>query len=779
MHSSLSQAFASTARIYAKQLEALASTKPAEVAHPALLLAKPEALAATVLARLLNLLAKPEPSPEELAARGGRTRRTRVASPPSGDGEQAATAPAPVLVLSARTSLDENHLLAILAARRLGRAAEAQILFDALAPSKALYGGLGLPQKKDAGRTRAAEAAVDKGDGTGPLISDGWLPRWSSFQDILAKVPAKGNPQQLAWPVPVAESPDGSVAAVQLAPFLHRCLPFLTEGSVLKLLHCYKSAMLGDGSIDHLARTATPVQERRYPISPTSRPGMKAGPRQLASRLVSGGNAAAAEAPVDVTALDPVAHLALPLPAAARVLSGLLACHGEVLAREPAREAVVAYLERLAGLAAEFLGGSAAAAAPPALGRVPQQEARRLLLLASKPRATDPIRILRYTRRYLGPAAGGLDIDSAARLGDQLLSLALEAAEDGGRPAFLRAEVLYPHGQALIPRDIVALRADVYERLWAPRLSELSLSPWAVPTHPMVERPRALESALTGAFHTLPAQVMKAHDSDQMQLLREAEEAARGALELLTLPEQQQQQQQQQQQEEPAAPAAPAPSSRWAGPSAAARMEGLAVPRTPATVYRALDALGGQGWSVNPNIYPLLRRIWEEPGLAPLHTGLGLPRKAALTEPELSAPDRRFQVNFARGPFGGSSIEAGGKLPYNEYREFRAARQAQLKERREVYALSCEIDLKLRAAERVFSESAFYLPHFLDFRGRAYPYHPYLSTMGADYSRALLQFAEGRPLGPRGWRWLLIHAANTYASGGVDKLSLDGKSSPV
>lgn len=67
-------------------------------------------------------------------------------------------------------------------------------------------------------------------------------------------------------------------------------------------------------------------------------------------------------------------------------------------------------------------------------------------------------------------------------------------------------------------------------------------------------------------------------------------------------------------------------------------------------------------------------------------------------------------------------------------------------------------------------EEGFYYPHNLDFRGRAYPMHPYLNHLGSDLCRGILEFAEGRPLGESGLCWLKIHLANLYA-GGVDKLS--------
>jgi len=57
----------------------------------------------------------------------------------------------------------------------------------------------------------------------------------------------------------------------------------------------------------------------------------------------------------------------------------------------------------------------------------------------------------------------------------------------------------------------------------------------------------------------------------------------------------------------------------------------------------------------------------------------------------------------------------------------------------------------------------------LDFRGRVYPIPPHLNHIGADLSRGLLEFSEGKPLGDTGLRWLKIHLANKM---GKDKLSI-------
>ena len=119
--------------------------------------------------------------------------------------------------------------------------------------------------------------------------------------------------------------------------------------------------------------------------------------------------------------------------------------------------------------------------------------------------------------------------------------------------------------------------------------------------------------------------------------------------------------------------------------------------------------------------------------------------------------------------------------------------------------MRCEFMYKLRVAQDNRAEEALYFPHNVDFRGRAYTMHPHLNHLGADYCRGLLMFAEQRPLGERGLRWIRIQVravlahpvqrargadaspcapraprqiANLYG-GGVDKLPLDKREAYV
>ncbi len=69
-----------------------------------------------------------------------------------------------------------------------------------------------------------------------------------------------------------------------------------------------------------------------------------------------------------------------------------------------------------------------------------------------------------------------------------------------------------------------------------------------------------------------------------------------------------------------------------------------------------------------------------------------------------------------------------------------------------------------------FLGDTFYLPHNVDFRGRAYSLPPHLNHIGDDLSRGLLMFGEAKPLGERGLRWLKVHLSNLY---GYDKATFE------
>ncbi|KAL5996080.1 DNA-directed RNA polymerase 1B, mitochondrial [Asimina triloba] len=187
-----------------------------------------------------------------------------------------------------------------------------------------------------------------------------------------------------------------------------------------------------------------------------------------------------------------------------------------------------------------------------------------------------------------------------------------------------------------------------------------------------------------------------------------------------------------------------------------------AIKRTPREqmqlVFEALDTLGNTKWRVNRRVLNVVDRVWASGGcLADLvdREDPPLPEKP-VTEDEDEIRKWKWQLKAAKKANNERHsqrfllvVKSSNKL-YNDFAYME------------------------QVARKMKDEDGFFYPHNLDFRGRAYPMHPYLNHLGSDLCRGILEFAEGRPLGKLGLRWLKIHLANLYA-GGVDKLSYDGR----
>jgi DNA-directed RNA polymerase len=180
-------------------------------------------------------------------------------------------------------------------------------------------------------------------------------------------------------------------------------------------------------------------------------------------------------------------------------------------------------------------------------------------------------------------------------------------------------------------------------------------------------------------------------------------------------------------------------------------------------VYESLNALGETAWSINPDVYKVVEAIWAWGG------GMcDIPARADVPEPAVLKPGFRIRRAEPSGPmlvFGVPKADVNASY-YNAQRA--------KKKNNELHSLRCDMEYKLAIAREFSHEERFYFPHNVDFRGRAYPMHPHLNHLGSDMCRGLLQFAEERPLGPNGLRWLYIQAANLWGKG-IDKLSLDGR----
>ncbi|EER38490.1 mitochondrial DNA-directed RNA polymerase [Histoplasma capsulatum H143] len=158
------------------------------------------------------------------------------------------------------------------------------------------------------------------------------------------------------------------------------------------------------------------------------------------------------------------------------------------------------------------------------------------------------------------------------------------------------------------------------------------------------------------------------------------------------------------------------------------------------TVFAGLTVLGKTGWKINRGVLNVMLEAWnsgeEIANLAPENPNIIEPEKP-------DTDDRDILKDYYRARMHATNARTG----YHSQR--------------------CFQNFQLEIA-RAYRNETFYLPHNLDFRGRAYPMPPYFNQMGADHCRGLLLFSKGRELGASGLRWLKIHLANVF---GFDKAS--------
>lgn len=109
-----------------------------------------------------------------------------------------------------------------------------------------------------------------------------------------------------------------------------------------------------------------------------------------------------------------------------------------------------------------------------------------------------------------------------------------------------------------------------------------------------------------------------------------------------------------------------------------------------------------------------------------------------------------------------------GPLTDEEKQHLRRERWRARQANRQLKADRIVFQRTLGVAERFASESKFYSPNLLDYRGRFYARPLYLNHNGDDLRRGLIEFANRKDPGETGRKWLRVHAANTY---GIDKVS--------
>lgn len=173
-------------------------------------------------------------------------------------------------------------------------------------------------------------------------------------------------------------------------------------------------------------------------------------------------------------------------------------------------------------------------------------------------------------------------------------------------------------------------------------------------------------------------------------------------------------------------------------------MQQLATKPMP-LVYDSLNAVQSTRWQINKPVLEVARQVWEA------GSSLGdLPRRD-----DLPLPPRPDDIDTNEGSLLDWKRKAAAVYEEN----------ARMKSKR------IAMSQVLWVAEKFQDEEAIYFPHNLDFRGRVYPIASSgPSPQGDDIQKAMLRFAEGKPLGKDGADWLAIHIANLF---GIDKVSFE------
>ncbi|KAJ7993063.1 hypothetical protein DPEC_G00268550 [Dallia pectoralis] len=155
-------------------------------------------------------------------------------------------------------------------------------------------------------------------------------------------------------------------------------------------------------------------------------------------------------------------------------------------------------------------------------------------------------------------------------------------------------------------------------------------------------------------------------------------------------------------------------------------------------VLDSLTQLGNTAWRINQPLLDVIISVFNDKGCEKL--GVPPPLSEAPAIPSYSHQEMATYTSGEKAHLKLEVINAKKKCA-------------------EMHSLRMDALYKLSIANHVRDE-VFWFPHNMDFRGRTYPCPPYFNHLGSDVTRAILVFAEGKPLGPGGLDWLKIHLVN-------------------
>lgn len=170
-------------------------------------------------------------------------------------------------------------------------------------------------------------------------------------------------------------------------------------------------------------------------------------------------------------------------------------------------------------------------------------------------------------------------------------------------------------------------------------------------------------------------------------------------------------------------------------------------------ITSAVNVLQRVSWKINIEVLEVLKQAWKQ------SLPVGLPQSEPFTIPQCPVEKTIKKENMTpeqRARFEDWKAEA---------------RMVHTMEKERV-SKCFQVIRVLRTANEYKRYGKFWYVYQCDFRGRIYTTVSGLSPQGPDFSKALLQFAEGKVLGERGAYWLKVHGANTF---GKDKDSYENR----
>lgn len=197
-------------------------------------------------------------------------------------------------------------------------------------------------------------------------------------------------------------------------------------------------------------------------------------------------------------------------------------------------------------------------------------------------------------------------------------------------------------------------------------------------------------------------------------------------------------------------------------------------------VYEALNAIQNTPWQIDGGVAEILEEIIQSGGgMAgiPVLVEEPLPPKPVVNE------ELEIQRKLQKQELKRTGVMPAVSPEMREYlrvwkqwkRQATAIRESNVEKQYTRTAMLRLLDL----VKRFRAYPALWFVYNLDFRGRVYPVaSTLLSPQGDDTSKGLLRFAEGRPLGKEGQRYLAQHGASCldeWAGTKLTKLSIEDR----